>query len=130
MSKFSSASLKKLQGLDDRLIILAKEVVTNFHDCTVIYGLRTLEEQKKLFAEGLSKTMKSRHLNGYAIDLSPYPIDWNNIKRFYYFAGIVITVSKMKKIPIRWGGDWDMDNDLDDQTFMDLVHFEIPRGKE
>ena len=26
---------------------------------------------------------------------------------------------------IRWGGDWDMDLDVNDQTFNDLVHYEL-----
>ena len=130
MAKFSSKSLNKLTGVDSRLVTLAYEIVTNHHDCSVVYGLRTIEEQKKLVDEGLSKTMNSRHLTGHAIDLVPYPIDWNNEKRFYYFSGMVLAIAKTMNIPIRWGGDWDMDNDLDDQKFMDLVHFEIPRGYE
>jgi len=27
------------------------------------------------------------------------------------------------EIPIRWGGDWDRDHCLSDQSFDDLVHF-------
>jgi peptidoglycan L-alanyl-D-glutamate endopeptidase CwlK len=59
--------------------------------------------------------------------VAPYPIDWNDTKRFYHFAGFVLGVAKSSKIaiPIRWGGDWDSDNDLNDQTFMDLVHWEL-----
>ena len=37
----------------------------------------------------------------------------------------VMGVAKQMNLPIRWGGDWDMDNDLDDSNFLDLVHFEI-----
>ena len=33
-------------------------------------------------------------------------------------------------IPIRWGGDWDSDNNLNDQNFMDLVHFELKKQGE
>jgi peptidoglycan L-alanyl-D-glutamate endopeptidase CwlK len=69
--------------------------------------------------------MNSKHLTGNAVDLAPYPIDWKNTKRFYHFAGIVLGVATEMGIRIRWGGDWDMDDDLDDQSFMDLVHFEI-----
>jgi len=125
MPKFSKRSNERLKGVNPKLQMLAEAVVKDFHDCTVIYGKRTLEEQKRLFEAGLSRTMNSKHLTGDAIDLAPYPIDWNNTKRFYYFAGMVLAVAKVLNINVRWGGDWDMDNDLDDQTFMDLVHFEL-----
>lgn len=123
--KFSRTSLERLRGVDTRLQDIAHRVVLSHHDCTVIYGLRTEAEQARLVQEGLSKTMDSKHLTGRAIDLAPYPIDWDNTKRFYYFAGMVLAVADEMGIRLRWGGDWDMDNDLDDQSFMDLVHFEL-----
>ena len=60
-----------------------------------------------------------------AIDAAPSPIDWNDRERFFYFAGVVKGVAEEMGIKIRWGGDWDGDNDFDDQTFDDLVHFEL-----
>lgn len=65
--------------------------------------------------------------------MPPYPIDWKNTKRFYFFGGMVKSVfTEMQlngRIPMQYqlifGGDWDNDNDLDDQKFMDLVHFEL-----
>lgn len=133
MPSFSATSNRKLEGINIHLQDLCRRVVTMHHDCTVIYGLRTPEEQKRLFDAGLSKTMNSKHLTGKAVDIAPYPIDWDNTKRFYFFAGIMLaTWAEMKEeghvpssLGLRWGGDWDMDNDLDDQTFMDLVHFEV-----
>lgn len=125
MAQFSRTSMQRLEGVDHRLQDLAFRVVMDHHDCTVIYGLRTQAEQQRLVAEGLSRTMNSKHLTGKAIDLAPYPIDWNDTKRFYFFAGMVLAVAHSMGLKIRWGGDWDMDNDLNDQTFMDLVHFEL-----
>ena len=130
MAKFSQTSLDRLKGVDHRLQDLCHRIVVKHCDCTVVYGLRTEAEQAKLVQEGLSKTMNSRHLTGHAVDLAPWPIDWKNTKRFYHFGGIVEAVAREMGIPIRWGGDWDGDGDLDDQTFMDLVHFEIPKGSE
>ena len=68
-----------------------------------------------------------------AVDVAPYPLDWKNIHKFYLFAGFVLGIVEAinanphlnDKIKIRWGGDWDSDYDLNDQTFNDLVHFEI-----
>lgn len=124
MYKFGHQSLRRLQGVDSRLRALAFKIL-ELHDCTVIYGLRTRAEQKRLFDAKLSKTLNSKHLVGKAIDIAPYPLDWDNQKRFYFFAGMILSAAHELDIKIRWGGDWDMDNDLDDQKFMDLVHFEL-----
>jgi peptidoglycan L-alanyl-D-glutamate endopeptidase CwlK len=104
----------------------------------VIYGKRTLAEQAELFHKKASKTMKSWHLvqpdgYAYAVDIAPYPIDWDNKKRYYYFAGVMMTIAR-EELPegyyLRWGGNWDGDEDLDDQSFMDLVHFELRRKED
>ena len=67
-----------------------------------------------------------------AVDVCPYPIDWNNKERFYHFAGYVKGIADSMGIKIRWGGDWDGDTVFDDQSFHDLPHFELlePRVKE
>ena len=124
--KFSRESLDNLHGVDSRLQDLAFRVLSII-DCKIISGRRTESEQIALVAEGKSRTMKSRHLVGKALDMVPYPLDWGDTCRFYYFAGIVKGVAHEMGIPIRWGGDWDSDNDLRDQKFNDLVHFEIPK---
>ncbi len=103
-------------------------------DITVLEGVRTLERQKKLVLSGASKTLESRHLvgsDGYsaAVDVSPrgylIPIDWKDTPLFYYFGGYVVHLAKTLNIPLRWGGDWDMDHQVKDQDFNDLVHFEL-----
>ena len=48
-----------------------------------------------------------------------------DLNQFYYFAGIVIATARDLDIVLRWGGDWDRDHDLSDQSFDDLVHFEV-----
>jgi len=60
-----------------------------------------------------------------AVDVVPYPIDWDDREGFYAFGGFVKGVASQKGIKIRWGGDWDSDNDLHDQNFIDLPHFEL-----
>ena len=66
----------------------------------------------------------------------PYPIIWpdkinrskqyvKDVGRFYYFSGIVKAIAVSMNIEIRWGGDWDNDNDFNDQTFDDLCHYEL-----
>lgn len=45
--------------------------------------------------------------------------------KFYHFAGFVMGFAKAHNIDLRWGGDWDNDQDFNDQSFDDLVHFEL-----
>ena len=135
--KFGKRSLEKLEGVHPLLVDLCFKVLQHW-DCSVLYGRRSLAEQQELYEAGKSKTMNSWHLEqpdgyAYAVDLAPYPINWDNKKRFYYFAGVVTTLAK-EMLPegyyLRWGGNWDGDEDLDDQHFMDLVHFELRRSGE
>ena len=124
MPKFSKRSQDRLNSTDERLIELFNEVVKHF-DCTILEGKRTVDRQKMLVAQGKSKTMNSKHLTGKAVDVAPYPIDWNDRERFTYFAGFVQGIASQKGFNIRWGGDWDQDKDLKDNSFDDLPHFEL-----
>ena len=128
MYKYSAASKRKLESAHPDLQKLFNEVI-KVHDCTVVFGHRTKEEQEDQFNQGHTKLHypKSLHnsLPSKAVDVVPYPIDWNNRERFVYFAGIVIGIASQLDIEIRWGGDWDNDNDLKDQTWMDLPHYEL-----
>lgn len=99
------------------------------YDFRILEGHRTEEEQSDAFFKGHSKVMwpdsKHNSLPSKAVDIAPYPIDWNDKVRFYFLAGIVKGIARLKGINIRWGGDWDSDGDFKDQTFDDLVHFEL-----
>lgn len=128
MYKFSTRSKQNLLTADPKLIKLFFEVI-KYHDCTVIYGHRTKEEQEEMVRKGYSKLHfpHSKH-NLYpsqAVDVVPYPIDWEDKERFYYFAGLVKGVANMMGIPIRWGNDWDSDNDFKDTKFVDMPHYEL-----
>lgn len=132
MRRFSPESLRRLRTCDERLQRLFLKVV-EIIDCTVITGHRTRPEQEEAFRTGKSKLNWPNSLHNSnpsrAIDIAPSPIDWNDLKRFYYFAGIVKGVAALQGIEIRFGGDWDGDNDFKDQTFNDLVHFELKGPK-
>ncbi len=45
--------------------------------------------------------------------------------RFFFMAGRAMEVASRLNIEIRWGGDWDSDNDFFDQSFNDLAHIEL-----
>ena len=124
MPEFNQRSKHRLQTCDSRLIKLFAEVVKYF-DCSILEGKRTPERQAELLREGKSKILYSKHLEGLAVDVAPYPIDWTDRDRFHYFAGFVMGVAKQMDIPIRWGGDWDGNTQVKDNKFDDLVHYEI-----
>jgi peptidoglycan L-alanyl-D-glutamate endopeptidase CwlK len=131
MYKFSNLSEQRLNGVAEPLQkIIRRAMDWQVMDFTVICGLRSLEEQKQLVSKGFSRTLNSRHLankNGYseAVDIAPYPINWNDTHAFHRLAGIIQASAASFNIDIRWGGDWDRDNDTNDQSFIDLPHFEL-----
>ena len=129
MPKFSARSLEKLKGVHPQLVAVAQAVIEKF-DFAVICGVRSLEEQKILFDAGRSKTLDSKHLvqaDGFshAIDIAPYPVNWNDAKPFYFLAGLMLATAEHLGYSIRWGGDWNRNYVLSDQTFFDLPHFEL-----
>ncbi len=133
MPKFSSSSMERLLSAHPDLQRLFLEVIKRY-DCTVLEGIRTMERQRELVRTGKSKTLASKHLKGWAVDVVPYPIDWSaqGQERMRHFAGFVFGVAAGIGMidRLRWGGDWDGDamtrgDGLRDQSFMDLPHFEL-----
>ena len=130
MPRFGKRSRERLKGVDSRLVNVLNEVVKYF-DITIIEGLRSQERQNELVTQGKSKTKFGKHVQGKAVDIAPYPIDWDSRDDFHYLGGFVLGVASKMKIDIRWGGDWS-DSSLSknarttkDNNFDDLVHFEI-----
>lgn len=151
MYKFGHKSLNNLVGVHKDLVsVVSLAIKLTTQDFSVIEGLRSLERQKTLYKNGKSKTMSSRHLNGFAVDLAPFPFngdidkdgvynisDWD---QYYPIADAMISASRQLGIPLRWGGNWSV-SDLRDYkgsavdlakgysgNFPDGPHFELPRG--
>lgn len=124
--KFSVRSLKALDGVDPDLIRVARRALElTTVDFVVTEGLRTVERQKELVALKASKTMRSKHLVGRAIDVMavvPEDEDPWDFKWYFPIAGAFKQASKELGIPIVWGGDW--------KSFKDGVHFELADGGE
>ena len=131
MPEFSNGSDTKLCGCDARLQDLFRAVVKKY-DCTVIEGNRTRAKQIRLYETGKSKLTwpdsKHNKVPSLAVDVAPFipgrGIVWES-RQCSHFAGYVQATADRMGIPIRRGGDWDRDRDVNDQTFNDLVHFEI-----
>lgn len=118
MASFGRTSKARMIGLHPDLVRLFEEVVKDF-DCTVMQygGLRTPDIQQMLFDKGMSKTLNSNHLTGNAIDVMPYPVNWNDRETLMRFAAHVYQKAMDMGIRVRWGGTF--------TGFFDGPHWEI-----
>lgn len=134
MPKFSQESFSKLSTCHSDLQVVFFEVIRSF-DCQVLEGFRCKEDQEAAFVSGNTKLHwpngKHNHQPSMAVDVAPFPIDWNDSKRFYWFAGYVMGIAQKLKdegkitSSLRYGGDWNSDKNINNETFKDLVHFEL-----
>ena len=128
MPKFSEKSVAKLATCDPLLQRVFHEVIQNF-DCTILEGHRDKDRQNQMVEEGKSQVRwpngKHNTVPSCAVDVTPYPIQWDDRERQTLFAGYVLATAKAIGINLRWGGDWDQDTEVRDNTFDDLVHFEL-----
>jgi hypothetical protein len=127
MPKFGKRSQERLRGVDSSLVNVLNEAI-KLMDLTILEGVRSKERQRELVASGASKTMKSKHISGEAVDVTPYPVDMESVfglHRHYYMAGLLRGIGHMMKIKLRSGADWDSDGEITDQKFNDLVHIEL-----
>ena len=128
MPKFGKKSMSKLETCHEDLQQVFYQVIKHF-DCSVLEGHRGEELQNKYFNEGKSKVKfpKGKHNANpsNAVDVVPWPIDWDDTDRMYYFAGFVKGIAAMLDIPLRWGGDWNDNTEVKDTGFKDLPHFEL-----
>ena len=134
MNKWSQSSESKLETLNTKLMNICNEVLKNW-DCTILWGYRNKEQQEEMVRNKVSPlhfpySLHNRYPSR-AVDLCPYPIpDWKKDLHFFRtFGGYVLGVGDTLGIHLRWGGDWDSDKDFNDQTFNDLVHFELRKGE-
>ena len=128
MPSFSDLSSGRLDTCHPDLQRLFKRVVETY-DCSVLEGHRGEAAQNKAVDKGNSQLRwpKGKHNRkpSVAVDVAPYPVDWNSQNRFYHFAGYVKAMALEMGLLVRWGGDWDDDFDFEDQSFDDLPHWEL-----
>ena len=131
MPKFGRASQKRLKTLDSRLQQILNEAI-QYIDFSITFGYRGKAAQNKMFKEDKSKLKfpfsKHNKKPSLAVDVAPYGkcgINWDNIKSFYFLAGVIFIIAKQLDIEIRWGGNWKRLWLLKKQKFDDLVHFEL-----
>jgi len=120
MPQFSEKSLAKLQTCHPALQQIMQAVI-QYYDCTILCGHRGKKEQEDAYIRKVSKALwgQSPHNTkpSKAVDVVPYPLDWNNIEDFFYMAGIVKGIASQLGIKVKWGGEF--------KKFLDGPHFEL-----
>lgn len=133
VNKYSQNSEKNLATCHPDLQKLFRAVL-EIYDHAITEGIRTKEDQDKYFAEGKTKLKypagkhcenPSKAVHALPFGTSVTSTAQRNMYKYYFFAGCVLAVAYQLNIKIRWGGDWDSDKDFSDQTFDDLMHFEL-----
>ena len=147
----SQKSLDSLNGVDERLQRVVKRAIQlTKQDFMVLEGVRTIQQCMVNYGKGrtaaqcvakgvpaqyanpeaakvtwLKDPFASKHVSGKAVDLVPYPVDWNDLRKFDAIAQAMLQAAKELGISIRWGADWDNDGKPRERGESDSPHFEI-----
>ena len=118
--ELDARSEKSLTGVHPDLVKVVRRAaeISNL-EFIVTEGLRTVERQKELVAKGASKTLRSRHLTGHAVDVAikvggEIRWDW---PLYQNFSSFMKDASKEFGIDVEWGGDW--------TSFKDGPHYQL-----
>jgi len=146
----SQRSLGRMDGIKGELhSVVCSAIKMSTIDFGVICGLRTIEEQKALMAKGATQTLKSRHLDGEAVDLMAYcgsRASWE-LNLYDDIADAMKESAIQHGVGIRWGAAWNipdirewsgtmesaMNHYIDERRsqkrrpFIDGPHFELAR---
>lgn len=109
MFKLSENSLRKLKGVDPKLVaVVNRAIELSTVDFGITEGLRSIETQKKYVAAGKSQTMKSKHIDGKAVDLVAYvdgAVSWE-LNLYDNIADAMAKAAKELDVPLKWGAAW------------------------
>ncbi len=147
----SKLSLSRLEGVNPELVQVVKRAIEiTPQDFMVVEGVRTKEQCYINYGKGrtweqctakgvpakyaqpelakvtwLNNPLSSKHVTGKAVDLVPYPVDWNDLSKFDQMAQAMFTAAKELGVSIRWGADWDNDGNYREKGEYDSPHFEL-----
>lgn len=139
----SKLSLNRLEGLNPELLNVVKRAIElTTQDFLVVEGIRTKEQCWINYGKGrtasqckaknvpikyaqpnlpkvtwLNDPLGSKHVSGNAVDLVPYPVDWNDLNKFRTIAVAMKAAANELNVKISWGGDW--------KKTKDYPHFEL-----
>ena len=128
MPSFGSRSRRRLEEIHpdlQRILVAAIEE----YDFTILCGHRGEAEQNAAFDAGNSKLRypRSKHNQSpsLAVDIAPWPVDWQDLDRFRELKRIIFTAAHALDIALVWGADWNGDGDETDHQLRDYPHFEL-----
>ncbi len=122
--KLSALSMRRLAGVHPALVAVVEEAIKlSPIDFMVTEGLRTPERQAALVRAGASRTQRSRHLTGHAVDVAALVEgqvrwDWPLYPRI---AAAFKAAAARQGTAIIWGGDW--------TSLRDGPHIELDRKR-
>ena len=107
--KLSTRSQGKLIGVDSELKeVVCLAITYTKIDFGVIEGVRTENRQRALVESGASKTMKSKHLDGRAVDLMAY-VDGRGCWELNVYDEVADAMKRAAievDVAVRWGAAW------------------------
>ncbi|MFN3869004.1 MAG: M15 family metallopeptidase [Hyphomicrobiaceae bacterium] len=117
----NARSMQRLEGVHPDLVkVVLRAAELSDVPFQVTEGLRTLQRQRQLVRQGASRTLKSRHLTGHAIDVVAYvdekTISWD-LPLYKTISAAFKQAAKELEVAIEWGGDW--------KSFVDSPHFQL-----
>lgn len=127
--RFGNTSLKRLVGVNPKLVEVANLAIKL---CSIDFGIRegvrSYEDQLYYYNTGKSKTLKSKHLTGDALDCYPskLPPDWG--KRPELFLPIMdafLEAGKRLGVKLRFGYTWTNNPRDTPAKFLDAPHVEL-----
>ena len=130
--KLSERSLKSLEGVNPNLVkVVERAIELTEQDFLVLEGVRSKEQCYINYGKGrtvaqcsakgvptkyaqpslskvtwLNNPLASKHVTGNAVDLVPYPIDWEDINKFKKINEAMQAAAKELGVKLSYGGDW------------------------
>lgn len=143
MYKLSKRSLDRLVGVDEDLVKVVKRAIEiTQQDFAITEGLRSREQCCINYGKGrdvaqctakgvpakyaqpnaskvtwVNNPYNSKHAKGKAVDVVPYPVDWDDLNKFHVIADAMKQSAQELGVNIEWGGDW--------MKTKDYPHFEV-----
>ena len=147
----SKLSISRLEGVNADLVkVVQRAIEITQQDFMVVEGVRSKEQCYINYGKGrtvaqctakgvpakyaqpklakvtwLNNPLSSKHVTGKAVDLVPYPVDWNDLTKFDQVAKAMFAAADELGVSIRWGADWDNDGNYREKGEYDSPHFEL-----
>jgi len=120
---WSERSARNFAGVHPDLVsVMSLALSRSRIDFGITEGLRNSQRQMELYHAGASKTLRSRHITGHAVDIVAYvqgEVRWD-WPLYEQIAKTVRDAAADLYIPVIWGGSW--------ESFRDGPHFELDRA--